>query len=179
MSDIVLLSAITMLGVRATYRWARQAAEALQFAHSCGVLHSDIHCVNFVFDSNLDLKVAEWAGASIDGSRSHSCYRTTHSLLYIRGRGSKLSVQSEIFGLGSAMHNMVVGLDIFPELDYEKDNDEIIRRLREKEFPNTIDFPVLGLVTLKCWKLQNQSMQDVVNAIVSETKESNNSMEQA
>lgn len=52
------------------YRWARQAAEALAFAHSCGVLHSDIHYVNFLLDENLDLKVADFAGVSTDSSKS-------------------------------------------------------------------------------------------------------------
>ena len=160
------------------YRWARQAAEALAFAHSCGVLHSDIHCANFVLDSNLDLKVADWAGASIDSGHSHSSYRTTHSLLCVQGRGSKPSVQSEIFGLGSAMHNMIVGHDIFPELDYEKDNDEIVRRLRDKEFPDTRNFSALGDVILKCWKLEYASMQDVLDAVEAERKEHEDSVEQ-
>ena len=52
------------------YRWALQATEALEFAHSLGVFNSDIHCVNFFLDRNLDMKVGDWAGASIDGSRS-------------------------------------------------------------------------------------------------------------
>jgi len=147
------------------YRWARQAAEGLAFAHSCGVIHSDVHCVNLLLDENLDLKVADWAGASIDGSRSYSCYRTTHSLLKVQGKGSRPSVQSDIFGLGSALHNMIVGHDVFPELDYEKDKDEIVRRLRDKEFPDTSKFPALGEVVLNCWKLQYETMRDVGDAI--------------
>jgi len=52
------------------YRWAHQAASAISFAHSLGIFHSDIHNVNFLLDSELDLRVADWAGASIDGSKS-------------------------------------------------------------------------------------------------------------
>ncbi|KAI4137120.1 MAG: hypothetical protein L6R39_007469 [Caloplaca ligustica] len=152
------------------YRWAHQAATALTFAHSLGVIHSDIHCVNFVLDGNLDLKVADWAGASIDGSQSYSRYRTTHSLLCVQGSGSQPSLQSDIFGFASALHIMIVGYDIFPELDYEKDHDEIVRRLRDLEYPDTSQFPVLASVTLNCWKLKYESMQDVVSAIEAETK---------
>ena len=72
-------SATRCLGTPCT-RWARQAAEALAFVHSCGVLYSDIHCVNFLLNKNLDLKVADFAGASIDGEKSWSFYRTTHQL---------------------------------------------------------------------------------------------------
>ncbi|KAL8951492.1 MAG: hypothetical protein Q9222_002546 [Ikaeria aurantiellina] len=152
------------------YKWAYQAATALDFAHSLGVIHFDIHCVNFVLDQNLELKVADWAGASIDGSISYSCYRTTHSLLCVQGKGSRPSVQSEIFAFGSALHNMNVGHDIFPELDYEKDHNEIVRRLRNQEFPDTSNFSVLGDVTLSCWRLQYESMQDVVDTVKADLK---------
>ena len=73
---------------------------------------------------NLDLKVANWAGATIDGSQSNSCYHTTHRLLCVEGKGSAPIVDNEIFGLGSALHNIVVGHEIFSSLNC---NDETIR----------------------------------------------------
>ena len=42
------------------YRWTREAVEALAFAHSVCVYNSDIHCINFVLDQDLNLKVADW-----------------------------------------------------------------------------------------------------------------------
>ncbi|KAL8713135.1 MAG: hypothetical protein Q9220_002656 [cf. Caloplaca sp. 1 TL-2023] len=147
------------------YKWAHQAATALAFAHSLNVIHSDIHCANFVLDDHLDLKVADWAGASVDDGVSYSCYRTTHSLLCVQGKRSWPGVQSEIFAFGSALHNMITGHDIFPELDYEEDHNEIVRRLRDGEFPDTSNFSVLADVTSNCWRLQYKSMQDVVDAI--------------
>ena len=149
------------------YRWARQAAEALAFAHSCGVLHSDIHCVNFLLYENLDLKVADFAGASIDGGKSWSSYRTTHSLPGRKG----ITVQSEIFALGSALYYMVERHDVFfPELDYDRDHAEIVRRLREKEFPDTSEFPALGSVIRKCWNLEYDSMADVIEGVNAENR---------
>ncbi|MCJ1241503.1 hypothetical protein MMC14_009508 [Varicellaria rhodocarpa] len=153
------------------YRWARQAAEALAFAHSCGVLHSDIHCVNVLLDEGLNLKVADFAGASIDGGMSWSSYRTTHSLPVGRdGKArKKITVESEIFALGSALHYMLTGHDVFfPELDYDRDNAEIVRRLREKEFPDISKFQVLGPVVTNCWNLEYESMLDVIEAIDAE-----------
>jgi serine/threonine protein kinase len=44
------------------YRWAGQAAEGLEFAQSLGVYNSDIHCVNFFLDEDLNLEVGDWAG---------------------------------------------------------------------------------------------------------------------
>ncbi len=145
-------------------RWALQAAEGLAFAHSCGVLHSDIHCVNFLLDENLDLKVADFAGASIDGSKSWSFCRTTH--LLPRTDGGNISTASEIFGLGSALYYMFSGHDVsHPELNYDRDEEEIIRRLREKEFPDTSELPGPGSLITKCWHLEYESMTDVIAAI--------------
>jgi serine/threonine protein kinase len=80
------------------------------FAHSCGVSHFDIHYVNFLLDKNLDLKVADFAGASIDGGKSWSFYRITHQLPDADGKDRqymKITVASEIFTLDSAPYYMV------------------------------------------------------------------------
>lgn len=148
------------------YKWARQAAEALEFSHSCGVLHSDIHSMNFFFDANLDLKVADFAEASIDGGSGLLFYRTTHSLPGAR----KASIESEIFALGSAFYFMVTGHDVYPELRQSQHGDEIKRRLRAKEFPLTDDFPVLGAVIRKCWILEYKSMTEVLDDIQRESQ---------
>jgi serine/threonine protein kinase len=155
------------------YRWARQAAEALAFAHSCGVFHSDIHCVNFLLDENLDLKVADFAGASIDGGTSWSSYRLTHRLFDAEGNDNPrmgITTATEIFGLGSALYYMVTGHDLFPELDYTRDRAEIVRRLQERKFPDTSELPVLGSVITKCWNLQYYSMADVIEGIDAESR---------
>ena len=156
------------------YRWARQAAEALGFAHSCGVMHSDIHCVNLLLDENLNLKVADFAGASIDGGVSWSSYRLTHRLFVTEGKDSprmEINQASEIFGLGSALYNMVAGHDLFPELDYTSDEANIVRRIREREFPDTSELPVLASVITKCWNLEYDSMADVIEGIDAESRE--------
>ena len=154
------------------YRWARQAAEALAFAHSCNVLHSDIHCLNFLLDENLDLKVADFAGASINGGKSWSCYRLTHLLVDAEAKydpHTEITVASEVFGFGSALYCMTVGHDLFPELDYKSDEAEIIRRLREKKFPDTGELPILGAVVEKCWNLEYASMGDILEGIDAES----------
>jgi hypothetical protein len=94
------------------YRWARQAASALVFVHSCGIWHCDIHIVNFLLDKNLDLKVADFAAASIGGGKPNSYYRHSHQL-YLKGQELKeVSVKSEVFAAGSAVFQMVVGYEV-------------------------------------------------------------------
>jgi len=153
------------------YRWARQAVEALAYVHSCNILHCDIHCVNFLLDKNLNLKVADFAAASIEGRKPNSFYRLTHQL-FIKGWDRKeISIASEIFALGSAIYNMVAGYDLFfPELDDARDKEEIRRRIREKEFPDVSQLPVLGAVIAECWNLEYESMEDVLKGIDAEIR---------
>ena len=130
------------------YRWASQAAEALEFAHTVGVYNSDIHLLNFFLDGNLDLKVGDWAGASIDGWPSQSSYRLRHRLFDSDGRDVSrvegISAKKEIFALGTALYCMVAGHDPWPELREPEDREEIKKRIQEKEFPDTSILPVLG-----------------------------------
>lgn len=154
------------------YRWTRQTAEALAFAHSVGVYNSDIHCVNLVLDQDLNLKVADWAGASIDGSRSHSSYRLRHRLFNAAGtdvaRAQGITPETEIFALGTAIYNMVSGQDLWPELREPADRKQIKNRIIAGDFPDTSQLRVLGNVVEKCWRVDFASMQEVVHAVEAE-----------
>jgi serine/threonine protein kinase len=153
------------------YRWASQAAEGIAFAHSCNVLHSDIHCVNFFLDENLNLKVADFAGASIDGGKSYSTYRLTHRLFDWDGHdmpSKQITVACEIFAFGSALYTMVTGHDLFPELNDSRDKAEITKLLQKKGFPGTKTLPALGTIIRKCWNLVFVSMNEVEEAIKAE-----------
>ncbi|KAE9372749.1 hypothetical protein N431DRAFT_439782 [Stipitochalara longipes BDJ] len=154
------------------YRWAAQAAEALEFAHSLGVYNSDIHCVNLFLDRDLSLKVGDWAGASIDGSTSQSSYRLRHRLFYADGtdvpRATGITADTEIFALGTALYFMVKGHDPWPELREPEDREEIKKRIREKNFPSTSALPALGNIISLCWNVEFISMTEVKHAIEAE-----------
>src|SRR5271163_4530108 len=49
-------------------RWATQIIEAIDFIHGAGVIHGDLTCANIFLDENLNAKLADFAGSSIDGS---------------------------------------------------------------------------------------------------------------
>jgi hypothetical protein len=74
--------------------------------------------VNFLLDKNLDLKVADFTGASTDPGNSWSFYRITHRLPNTDGKNKpymEITTASEIFALGSALYYMVIGHDTLPE----------------------------------------------------------------
>lgn len=154
------------------YKWAFQATEALQFAHGLGVLHSDIHCLNFFLTRDLDLKVGDWAGASVDGEKSYCSYRYSHRLFGADGTDivaeSGVSVDTEIFALGTALYVMITGEEPWPELEEPEDREEIKRRIAGKLFPPTAKLRVLGDVVDACWKGGFASMREVRGAVQDE-----------
>lgn len=156
------------------YRWAGQAAEALEFAHSLGVYNSDIHCVNFFLDQDLNLKVGDWAGASIDGGWSHSSYRLRYNLFDSSGkdvpRATGITATTEVFALGTALYYMVTCQEPWPELREPDDDEEIKKQIRDKNFPDTSMLFVLGDVISKCWNVEFTSMTEVKHAIEAERK---------
>lgn len=156
------------------YRWAGHAAVALEFAHSLGVYNSDIHCVNFFLDRDLNLKVGDWAGASIDGSPSQSSYRLRCRLFDAGGtdipRATGITVITEIFALGSALYFMVTCHDPWPDLREPEDTEEIKKRIQAKSFPDISELPVLGDIISKCWNTAFTSIAEVKYAIEAERK---------
>ncbi len=133
------------------------------------LFNSEIHCVNFFLDRNLDLKVGDWAGASIDGSRSQSSYQLRYRLFDADGtdvpRARGISARTEIFAFGTALFFMIACQDLWPELKEPSNREEIKRRLKEREFPDTSVLPVLGGVISKCWDVGFMSMTEVKHVI--------------
>ncbi|PVH77622.1 hypothetical protein DL98DRAFT_353817, partial [Cadophora sp. DSE1049] len=128
------------------------ASKGLASAYELGVMHLYIHCVNFLLDGELNLKLGDWAGASIDGSRSHSTYWLKHCLISKDGTdvvSNGTSMRTEIFVLGTAMYFMEKGAEPRHELEDPWDKEEIQRRIAAREFPGTAEL-VLGAVIRKC-----------------------------
>ena len=86
-------------------RWTQQLAESLKFVHSKGVLHGDICCNNAFLDENLDLKLGDFGGSSIDGCPAILCYEMSHRHPEL----SDISPKGEFFALGSTIYENMTG----------------------------------------------------------------------
>ncbi|KAI9809664.1 MAG: hypothetical protein M1825_000096 [Sarcosagium campestre] len=83
-------------------RWAIQVTDALSFLHRAGVIHGDLTCNNIFLDANLDAKLGDFAGSSLDGSPLLVVVTESHAYL-----GDKLSVRGDLFALGSVLYEIV------------------------------------------------------------------------
>jgi serine/threonine protein kinase len=153
----------------AVFRWARQAAEALAFSHANGVLHGDINCRNFFLGQGLNLKVADFAGSSVDQPPATICYSATHQLptsgsTPTNASGVAVSVDTEIFAFGSALYEMVTGREPYAMLS----EMEVEALFRSKRFPDLSNVMILGTVIDRCWNLEFDSMRQILECIEQE-----------
>ena len=113
------------------------------FTHRNGVIHGDLTSSNIFLDSNLDPKIADFAGSSLD--QSPLLLESPASYCY---PGSSLSVQGDIFAFGSLVYEIMTG-----ESPYEgKDGDEVRALFLKNIFPDTTQLGPLGHIIDKCWR---------------------------
>ena len=150
-------------------RWAQQLAEAMSFVHSCDIIHCDIHVANCFLDEAENLKLGDFGACKIDGGLSLMSYRRTHQLWRWDKSSERwrkdLSVNSEIFAYGCTLFFMETCKEPFDGVDHDRDQEEIARKLQNKEMPPLDDIPVFRDTIRKCWDLQYSSMMVIIKDI--------------
>ncbi|EHA18456.1 hypothetical protein CBS63078_4938 [Aspergillus niger] len=109
----------------AILRWAKQAAEALQFIHENGIAHGDVSCVSFYVDQFLDVKVGDFTRSS---------------------DATPQAVKQDISDYGSALYYLVTGQYPYQGLP-EKEVEECFKR---GEFPDLTDVQLKSIIH-PCW----------------------------
>lgn len=104
-------------------------------------------------DEHLVAKLADFCGSSIDGSPL--LVRVTASHRY---PGPLLSVQGDIFALGSILYEIMTGVIPYHKLS-EK---EIEVQYSKKDFPETKSLGSVGDIIMGCW----QGQYDCIDSIV-------------
>ncbi|KAI9869668.1 MAG: hypothetical protein M1823_008994, partial [Watsoniomyces obsoletus] len=72
---------------------------------------------------------------------------------------------------GTALYFIITVGNPWADLREPQDDEEIKKRIQEKDFPDTGVLPVLGDIVLKCWKVEFTSMTEVEHAIEAEIRE--------
>jgi len=139
-------------------RWACEAAEGLQLLHSKNIIHCDTKPRNFLLDVDLNLKIIDFAGSTVAGSRSNSCEQTRYYLP--RDWREPPTTTTDLFALGSTIYEIMTGISPYGELP----SNEVLERYRDKNFPDISSVPC-GEVIRKCWEREIASAQQVLDSI--------------
>jgi hypothetical protein len=124
------------------FRWARQITDTLRFLHSIHIIHGDLTCSNIFLDEHLNAKLGDFGGSSLDGSPLLVEVTASH-----KHPGLLLSIQGDIFALGSVLYEVMTGVAPYHELSEE----EIDARYSDANFPETKSLGLIGSIIKQCW----------------------------
>ncbi|KAF2188766.1 kinase-like protein [Zopfia rhizophila CBS 207.26] len=149
------------------FRWTRQAAEAVAYVHTKGVLHCDIRLGNLLLDKNFDIKLCDFQGIyqTADGNILDGF--AGESVKYSLPRQNPLHAdrKTDLFALGTAIYHIMQGHEPYPELHNVRDKDKIINLYRAGQFPEDLSVEFCGDVVRTCWNLGYDSADQICDAL--------------
>lgn len=148
-----------LLSTELRLRWCRQAAEALAFLHSKGVIHCDLNTNNLLLDAELNALLSDFQGTykGLDGYAMESA-----RYFLPRAAISPPNEVTDMFALGTLMYTIMVGIEPYLGLS----EGEVEERYRKQEFPNTDDI-VCGKMIYRCWNREYTNANEVVYNLIS------------
>ncbi|KAH8907421.1 kinase-like protein, partial [Coniochaeta sp. PMI_546] len=142
-------------------QWVVEAARCVQLLHHSAVIHCDIGPHNFVLDDHLCLKVIDFSGSSIDGSRTETCPGVRYTAPNL-SRPSKQAptVKTDLFSLGSTIYYIMTGKAPFQEFQSE----EVGRRYSSHDFPDLNGIPFAEIIQ-SCWLQKFEVVDELVSLL--------------
>ncbi len=153
-------------------RIAIEVANGLAFAHSKGIIHADLKPSNILFDADDHAKITDFGIARTpkDDSATPELYATALYVAPERVEGKQATVQSDVYGLGLVLYEMLVGKPPFTSTSAGVlMRDHVVRmpvppsHLRPS-LPQELDTIVLKALA-KQPKLRYQKPSDLGNAL--------------
>ncbi|KAL3489527.1 kinase-like domain-containing protein [Aspergillus germanicus] len=142
-------------------KWAGQITQAVVLLHGHGIIHCDIKPRNFLLDATLNIKIIDFSGSSLDGSKSASGEGTRFYLP--RHWRDPPTLAMDLFALGSTLYEVFQGASPYEDIP----SDQVKELFRQKEFPNVSGIPYRE-ITKQCWLSQVDSAEQV-QALIQDT----------
>lgn len=140
-------------------RWVVQLFDAIQFIHSKHVFHGDISCNNVFLDSDLNVKLGDFAGSAIDDLPPLACYETSHEL-----PDEDISAKTELFALGSTTYEIMTGSKLYGDLA----DHEISAAFSESRYPDLESIAAFRNTILRCWRQSYNTTEEAFCDVKSE-----------
>jgi len=131
----------------------------IQLLHDADILHCDINPKNFLLDAQLQLKIADFGGSSLAGSKPSAC-SGPRFILPDRWRDPP-TVQDDLFALGTTIYFIMTSKFPFPGFS----EDEIEENYRNGKFPDVSGI-VCGEFIKRCWTSQIASARELYNFVI-------------
>ncbi|CAG8235651.1 unnamed protein product [Penicillium salamii] len=138
--------------------WAHQIAQAVSLLHNNGIIHCDIKPRNFLLDATLNIKIIDFSGSSLDGSKPASGEGTRFYLP--RHWRDPPTLATDLFALGSTLYEVFQGASPYEEIS----SDQVEELFKKKEFPDVSDIQC-GTIIKQCWLSEVDSAEHVQSFI--------------
>ncbi|KJZ71538.1 hypothetical protein HIM_09076 [Hirsutella minnesotensis 3608] len=146
-------------------RWCREIIEAVEHIHSKRVIHCDINPTNILLDKNLNIKLADFQGCYLDEGGNvvvPACAGEPCRYFCPREDDFNATRQTDLFALGSTIHFIFTGHEVFPDIVAgEEFWDEKVRlRFVSGVFPS--DNHACAEIAQKCWRQQYAAASEIL-----------------
>ncbi|KAJ5521814.1 kinase domain containing protein [Penicillium freii] len=135
-------------------KWAYQIAQAVSLLHSNGIIHCDIKPRNLLLDATLNIKIIDFSGSSLNGSKPASGEGTRFYLP--RHWRDPPTVATDLLALGPTLYEAFQGTSPYEEVP----SDQVEELFKRKKFPNVSAIPC-GQIIQQCWLSQVDSAENV------------------
>ncbi|KAI1162753.1 kinase-like domain-containing protein [Nemania serpens] len=143
-------------------QWAMEAAEGIELLHSHGIIQADVGPHNFLLDVNLSLKICDFGGSSLDGSRATVAPGVRYRLPSLAGGHIQpATIKEDLFALGSTIYFIATGHAPYDELT---DEDQVATLYQDGVFPDLNGVPFAEIIAL-CWRQEAVSAKTITELI--------------
>jgi serine/threonine protein kinase len=143
-------------------QWVMEATEGVELLHSHGVIQGDVGPHNFLLDVDLSLKICDFGGSSLDGSRATVAPGVRYRLPSLVERHIQpATIKEDLFALGSTIYFITTGHEPYNELT---DEDQVEKLYEDGVFPELGGVPFAEIIAL-CWRQEAESAKVVIELV--------------
>ncbi|KAF2965285.1 hypothetical protein GQX73_g8296 [Xylaria multiplex] len=143
-------------------QWVIEATESVELLHSHGVIQGDVGPHNFLLDADLSLKICDFSGSSLDGSRATVAPGVRYRLPNAAERHTQpATIEEDLFALGSTIYFIATGHEPYSELI---DEDQVEKLYKDGVFPKLDGIPFAEIIAL-CWGQAAESAKMIIELV--------------